>query len=1052
MRRFLTFKSVSLQQGVWPGNKSVFTAPVFRRKINQEDGLMGGGRWKYHVNAIDLYPPYYTENSLSDTEEDKDLIGDEATVTSKDVTAGLLRMGLLSRIQYILEVERLSSADEHLLYVVIAVSRHSPAAAKAVMKCPRLMDSIIQRFLLTDEDLNSGLRPAHTNAIRLLKILSQSSTANCIRFAETGALQVAQCELYKQGFPLPSDPRLGEDSFKAVCSTIVECLRLWRVCVNQQIGIALFPDIYPALRCWLKPPPLKEISPKNSDDILVLAQESYSLLERLAWTLPILHTPGSMHVNWAWNVAVPLVETALDWLSKDRIAAVNKELASLASRVNMEAQNPAHTSLMKLVGTVGSILHFLATVCEMFSESSSEEGRTTGLNNQSLHPVIHKLAIALVSNGFLTYRNGKQGDPESTRSLLQTLELLWVEANEETAVTITSCMHGIVRLLSVTDQLYQQLEQKTNEVIFEGSSIQQTLSRGLISAADGELRDLLDIVGKELIARRYLMVSLESCEKSGPAPGLGLGWGQVGGGVWSKRGLHVKGIARLVTELLEVLPLSPAGGNALANEVLLWRMNCCLCAAAVAGPGDGDIIQRICSNVMLHPSTLATLLQSLDATLKPDKTEVQKADTVNVYEDISKILLEHYRKVWLCGKPDKSSRGRGSKNGKPMKLKTSLISSKLSNLSEESAKLAAEKSRNESLANDVVAEWANQRLPLPPHWIFSPMAINLGGLNDETRGNAPECTILENGKFIISQDEQIGMEDAIKCGVVWLLGLEILSQSVQLQSEEHALRAIPIVRKVHALSGLFVLGDDMFLNEYLKDCVSCMQRLYGRFLDASGPQASNDPRQILDFEGVIDEDYRDFIEILVNKFSSASSTNARFGRQVALYLRQDISASLRLLTWLALAASQSLKLLPPLSECGTNPRRYLFPFEKNPQVIEAFAYAWTSGALDVADTENCMAHAQSLHHLAAFIFQEGMESQDHMLSKTAKALFATQRLEEQDFMKKMVEYPLTFPAEPICSEELERRLNIIQNVCGSDNTIVNNVTRLRGILVGSVLR
>lgn len=173
---------------------------------------------------------------------------------------------------------------------------------------------------------------------------------------------------------------------------------------------------------------------------------------------------------------------------------------------------------------------------------------------------------------------------------------------------------------------------------------------------------------------------------------------------------------------------------------------------------------------------------------------------------------------------------------------------------------------------------------------------------------------------------------------------------------------------------------------------------------------------------------------------------------MALYLRQDISASLRLLTWLALAASQSLKLLPPLSECGTNPRRYLFPFEKNPQVIEAFAYAWTSGALDVADTENCMAHAQSLHHLAAFIFQEGMESQDHMLSKTAKALFATQRLEEQDFMKKMVEYPLTFPAEPICSEELERRLNIIQNVCGSDNTIVNNVTRLRGILVGSVLR
>lgn len=66
--------------------------------------------------------------------------------------------------------EQLISADEHLLCVVIALSRHSPAAAKAVMKCPRLMDSIIQRFLLIDEDLDGGLRSTHTKAIRLLKV------------------------------------------------------------------------------------------------------------------------------------------------------------------------------------------------------------------------------------------------------------------------------------------------------------------------------------------------------------------------------------------------------------------------------------------------------------------------------------------------------------------------------------------------------------------------------------------------------------------------------------------------------------------------------------------------------------------------------------------------------------------------------------------------------------------------------------------------------------------------------------------------------------------
>lgn len=82
-------------------------------------------------------------------------------------------------------------------------------------------------------------------------------------------------------------------------------------------------------------------------------------------------------------------------------------------------------------------------------------------------------------------------------------------------------------------------------------------------------------------------------------------------------------------------------------------------------------------------------------------------DIVNVYEDIFKILLEYYRKVWLCGKFDKFFCGRGSKNGKFMKLKISFIFLKLLNLSEESVKLVVEKSCNESFVNDVVVEWVN---------------------------------------------------------------------------------------------------------------------------------------------------------------------------------------------------------------------------------------------------------------------------------------------------------------------------------------------------------
>jgi hypothetical protein len=281
---------------------------------------------------------------------------------------------------------------------------------------------------------------------------------------------VAQCELYKQGFPLPSDPRLGEESFKGVCATVVECLRLWRVCINHQIGIALFPDIYPALCYWLAPLSCKEISSPSSEDTLFLAQESYSLLERLAWTLPVLHTQGSIHVNWTWNVALPLVETASGWLSKDRIAAINKELTTVSSNPQKRVFH------FKLVATVAAVFHFLATICEMFGSEDQKNG--------SVHPVVHQVALALASNNLLTFKKGG-----TTNSMLEMMVALWGKVDEEMAMAITSCIYGLVRLLNVTDQLYQPSKTEEHEI----------LSRGLVASADAQLRALLTLGGNEVI-------------------------------------------------------------------------------------------------------------------------------------------------------------------------------------------------------------------------------------------------------------------------------------------------------------------------------------------------------------------------------------------------------------------------------------------------------------------------------------------------------------------------------------------------------------------------
>ena len=72
-----------------------------------------------------------------------------------------------------MQVEKLKAAEDQLLDVIVALARHSPAASEAVMKCPRLVDAIIQRFILVKEDRDDGVhfaQPSRTKAIELLKV------------------------------------------------------------------------------------------------------------------------------------------------------------------------------------------------------------------------------------------------------------------------------------------------------------------------------------------------------------------------------------------------------------------------------------------------------------------------------------------------------------------------------------------------------------------------------------------------------------------------------------------------------------------------------------------------------------------------------------------------------------------------------------------------------------------------------------------------------------------------------------------------------------------
>lgn len=92
------------QQNCWPRMKLVFTGSVFRSHSKQDEGFLGGGRWKYNIKTSELYAFSKTGDSQEEGAEGNETVGDDATVASKDCAAGLIRMGLLPRIRYILEV------------------------------------------------------------------------------------------------------------------------------------------------------------------------------------------------------------------------------------------------------------------------------------------------------------------------------------------------------------------------------------------------------------------------------------------------------------------------------------------------------------------------------------------------------------------------------------------------------------------------------------------------------------------------------------------------------------------------------------------------------------------------------------------------------------------------------------------------------------------------------------------------------------------------------------------------------------------------------------
>lgn len=82
--------------------KDIFIGPVFRSKPEINAGFLHGGFWKYNAKPSNILT--FTEDVIDDETEGKHTIQDDIVVAGQDFAAGLVRMGILPRLQCLLEV------------------------------------------------------------------------------------------------------------------------------------------------------------------------------------------------------------------------------------------------------------------------------------------------------------------------------------------------------------------------------------------------------------------------------------------------------------------------------------------------------------------------------------------------------------------------------------------------------------------------------------------------------------------------------------------------------------------------------------------------------------------------------------------------------------------------------------------------------------------------------------------------------------------------------------------------------------------------------------
>ncbi|XP_055015783.1 RNA polymerase II-associated protein 1 isoform X2 [Boleophthalmus pectinirostris] len=226
------------------------------------------------------------DEQLKETKEKQDEKSDYE-VARHDVVKGLLKMKLLPRLRYILEVVRPSAHVIHyIMEIIIRLARHSTSSATQVLDCPRLIQVIVRDFLPATWMPPASAPPKSVyelpqiTVLKLLRVLSTAGRHLCARiFNSHGVKERLSCLLSAE----PSDLLLGEAEAIKLCT---EAYRLWAVAARYGQACDLYLDLYPALLKSLQSPgPLALSEP-------LFPERLQRLLALICLLTQITHTAG----------------------------------------------------------------------------------------------------------------------------------------------------------------------------------------------------------------------------------------------------------------------------------------------------------------------------------------------------------------------------------------------------------------------------------------------------------------------------------------------------------------------------------------------------------------------------------------------------------------------------------------------------------------------------------------------------------------------------------------------------------------------------------------